>query len=125
MDLNKVLVNTITTPIPTSKDDYSLASTYMYSLVDLKENYQPYQNLEFRSKLLTPVLSMKKLIEAICDSKNNGGYEVILDPEFFSPDNKYYNDAWVTLPHMDKIESKNETKTISNNFIFVFYVLII
>lgn len=53
---------------------------------------------DLRWYLQRPVVSVKAIIDAICDPENNGGYEVELSQEFFSADNHLYRDGWVTLP---------------------------
>ena len=63
---------------------------------------------EFRSYLQRPVLNVKKAIEAICDSENNGGYSVELDSHFFNSDNPYWTDTWVTLPLLKSFEMADE-----------------
>lgn len=52
---------------------------------------------DLRWYLQRPVVSVKAFIAAVCDPRNNGGYEVTLDPTFFNAANPYYADAWWTL----------------------------
>lgn len=53
---------------------------------------------DLRSYLQRPGLSIKGLFNAICNPINNGGYNVVLDSDFFSSGNPYYEKSWVTLP---------------------------
>lgn len=64
---------------------------------------------DLRWYLQRPVISMRAIIEAICYSENNGGYDVDLDLSFFNSDNAAYYDAWLTLPMILKDDrSSNE-----------------
>ena len=56
---------------------------------------------DLRSYLQRPALSIKGLFTAVCDPQNNGGYNVVLDPDFFNQDNPYYWNAWITLPMLN------------------------
>ncbi len=57
---------------------------------------------DLRWYLQRPVISIRSIIEAICYSGNNGGYEVELDQSFFNDDNVAYSAAWLTLPMIPK-----------------------
>ena len=75
-----------------------------YAVASLSREYTDAEMREFRSYLMRPVISAKKVIEAICRPENNGGWEVELDPEFFYYDNCYYQDMWVTLPMLSSLD---------------------
>ena len=66
---------------------------------------------DLRWYLQRPVVNIKAIMEAICDSYNNGGYEVELSPFFFNEDNGLYIDGWVTLP-MIPVEDRKEGEAI-------------
>ena len=67
---------------------------------------------DLRSYLQRPCLSVKGLFNAICDPQNNGGYNVVLDSDFFSQDNPYYSRAWITLPMLaPETDAVDEYKT--------------
>lgn len=68
---------------------------------------------DLRWYLQRPVLSVKAFIDAICDTRNNGGYTVTLDPAFFRADNPHYADAWWTLP-MIATEDRDTSSGIAN-----------
>lgn len=68
---------------------------------------------DLRWYLQRPVLSVKAFIDAICDTRNNGGYTVTLDPAFFRADNPHYADAWWTLP-MIATEDRDTSAGIAN-----------
>jgi len=84
-----------------------------YALAELSREYTGAEMREFRSYLMRPVLNVRRVIEAICDSRNNGGYEVELDSGWFSEQNCYYNDLWVTLPMLSTMDYN--TKEVSSS----------
>lgn len=61
---------------------------------------------DLRSYLQRPVVSMRAIIDACCDSANNGGYTVTLKGDFFKKDpqgehdNRLYWSSWITLPQL-------------------------
>lgn len=75
-----------------------------WSLVELSKEYTEWETKDLRSYLQRPVVSMRAIIEACCKPENNGGYEVELDPDFFSGWNPYYAQAWITLPLLNTYE---------------------
>ena len=82
-------------------------------LVDLVNNVDEWAANDLRSYQQRPVVSMKAVIDAICDAANNGGYTVNLDADFFKVANPYYSKLWLTLPKMDSkslpVESESGT----------------
>ena len=74
------------------------STTDGYVLATLPMEYTEWETKDLRSYLQRPVIKMSKVIEAICQSYNNGGYEVELDDAFFSASNPYFNDTYLTLP---------------------------
>ena len=105
-DANKILVNksgyiaevrvtdgtTITTQngFPETIGSYSTVNGY--GLAETPQPMTEWDIRDLRSYLQRPCLRIKKLIEAICNPKNNGGYTVNLDKAFFDG-NPYFNDA--------------------------------
>ena len=73
-------------------------------LASLPKQYTEWETKDLRSYLQRPVIKMSKIIEAICQDYNNGGYEVELDPDFFNADNPYYADTWLTLPIINTLD---------------------
>lgn len=80
-------------------------------LVDLVNNVDEWAANDLRSYQQRPVVSMKAVIDAICDAANNGGYTVNLDADFFKVANPYYSKLWLTLPKLDGVSIPIETKT--------------
>lgn len=87
-----------------SGDTYTLNNGY--ALVELPKPMSEWQTRDLRSYMQRPVVNMKKIIDACCDQKNNGGYEVILDTDFFNSKNPYYQNAWITLPLLNDLKNK-------------------
>lgn len=85
-----------------SKEGYGLIDGWLIG--ELKKEYDEWQMKDMRSYLQRPVIRFKDIIDACCNPINNGGYEVELDEEFFSADNPYYDNAWMTLPLLSEME---------------------
>lgn len=86
----------------TSKEGYSTVNGWI--LGDLPKEYDEWQMKDLRSYLQRPVVRFKKIIDACCDPENNGGYTVDLDSEFFSSENPYWENAWLTLPFVNELK---------------------
>lgn len=71
------------------------------ALVTLAKEYTEWQVKDLRSYLQRPVVRLRSVIEAACASRNNGGWTVTLDPEFFADANPYWQKTWLTLPIID------------------------
>lgn len=80
---------------------------------ELAKEYDEWKTKDLRSYLQRPVIRFKEIINACCNPKNNGGYEVDLDDEFFSETNPYYDNAWMTLPLVREIEVNTIDEEIS------------
>lgn len=87
----------------TSKDGYTTVDGWLIG--ELEKEYDEWQMKDLRSYLQRPVIRFKKIIEACCNPKNNGGYYVDLDEDFFSSGNEYYENAWMTLPLVSELET--------------------
>lgn len=117
-DSDKVLINTE----GNSKIKQSYVSggtrytTYEnYVLADINNNYTEWQMRDLRSYLQRPVIRVKDIIGAICKPENNGGYEVELDPEFFSSGNPYYWKSWMTLPMLSNLDYDSTKESASGS----------
>ena len=117
-DSDKVLINTV----GNSKIKQSYVSggtTYTpyenYVLADINNNYTEWQMRDLRSYLQRPVIRVKDIIGAICKPENNGGYEVELDPEFFSSGNPYYWKSWMTLPMLSNLDYDSTKESASGS----------
>ena len=74
------------------------STQYGFATVKLKKGYTDLEAHDLRSYLQRPVIKFSKIIDAICQDYNNGGYEVELDADFFNSGNPYYKDVYMTLP---------------------------
>ena len=90
----------------TEKDGYKTIDGWV--LGELKKEYDENQMLDYRSYLQRPVIKFKEIISACSNPKNNGGYTVNLDSEFFNENNPYYENAWMTLPLLSEVEVEGE-----------------
>lgn len=100
----------------TNTDEYKAAVNNGYGLVndkwclgELKKEYDEWQMKDLRSYLQRPVIRFKDVITACCNPDNNGGYSVVLDPDFFNVENPYYENAWMTLPLLSEMEGVEKT----------------
>lgn len=78
---------------------------------------------DYRSYLMTPVISAKSIIKAVCDKDNNAGeydngYDVELDNEFFNWHNPYYENCWMTLPQITSLKRSNTSNDTSETTIY-------
>lgn len=69
-----------------------------YGLAELQQPLTEWEVQDLRSYRQRPALSVRMLMQAMANPANNGGYEVVLDSDFFNEDNSLYHDAYITLP---------------------------
>lgn len=77
--------------------EYTYKAGLNCALVSFTNPHTEWELADLRWYLQRPVISVKAFIAACCDSRNNGGYTVTLDPSFFRADNPAYADAWWTM----------------------------
>lgn len=85
-----------------------------YVLTTFTNDHTEWEVRDLRWYLQRPVISIKKIIEAICLPENNGGYSVELDETFFKDENAYYGRLWMTLPMIAKEDRINASPFIPN-----------
>lgn len=73
-----------------------------------------YDTFDLRSYLMRPVVKMKRVIDAVCNPLNNGGYEIVLDSSFFNTDNPYYSSSYMTLPMLRETVEGGETYDVTS-----------
>ena len=93
-DANKALMNVVTTGI----DSQGTGTIDGLALVTLAKYYTEWETKDLRSYLQRPVVRLRSIIEAACAARNNGGWDVTLDPAFFNDNNPYWDKTWLTLP---------------------------
>ena len=99
-DADKALVNVANAGIPVP-DGHTASSGWV--LASLPKKYTEWETKDLRSYLQRGVIKMSAIIQAICQSYNNGGYTVNLDSDFFEPSNPYYSKTWLTLPTINTL----------------------
>lgn len=103
---------------PVQFEDNTYTTKNGYGLVELPKPMNEWQMRDLRSYMQRPVISFKKIIDAIKNPENNGGYNVVLDTDFFNSKNPYYENAWLTLPLLNDLKNKeNQTEIIIPNTI--------
>lgn len=100
---NKAFISTECAGVQSS-DAAGASARRGHVLANLSQNYDEWQTKDLRSYLQRPVIKIGAVIDAICDTLNNGGYNVTLDPIFFSADNPYYSQTWLTLPTLSDLQ---------------------
>ena len=117
-DSDKMIIDVTKTNLPQSKTEdgktYN-AKDNKWVLAELPEEMTEWETRDLRSYLQRPVIRMKEIITACCNPINNGGYNVNLDTDFFNKDNPYYEDAWITLPMLNKLEYNNSTQILQDS----------
>lgn len=82
-----------------------------YALATLPGKLTEWETADLRSWAQRPVVRVKTVLDAICRKENNkgrydDGYDVVLDGDFFTSTNPYYEDAWMTLPLINNLNIK-------------------
>lgn len=105
-DSNKAITSNMyaNVPVRISEDgvSYGWRTGAMGNLLTFTNKHTEWEMGDLRSYLQRPVVSMRALIGACCNSQNNGGYIVTLKGDFFHTDraNKIWWYSWVTLPQI-------------------------
>ena len=108
----KVLINTKdNTFFQTDVNGYKPVNGFL--LGEASEDLTMNQTRDLRSYLQRPVIRMKSIIDACCDPVNNGGWELKLDERFFSYNNPYYTDTWLTLGTIRENLEGGEKETLT------------
>ena len=105
---DKFLISKGVYPFPNSASGYCLGTS--------EHEHTEWETFDLRSYLQRPVLRVREVLKACADPRNNGGYTVNLDSDFFNTNNPYYQDSWVTLPmlpDLDVPETVSSALTIS------------
>ena len=97
-------------------DQYSYKNGASSGLVLFTNPHSEWEMKDLRWYLQRPIISMKAILNAICDERNNGGYDVTLSPAFFD-DNPFYENAWITMPMIyaeDRYSNEAITKLLKS-----------
>lgn len=83
-----------------------------YVLAKLPRKYTEWEIKDLRSYLQRPAIRLRSVINACANPVNNGGYQLVLDEDFFNDENPYYNDTYIALPLLSNRE-KEENSSVS------------
>lgn len=115
-DSGKIILNTSGTTIQygakNADDDKWYYTKNRWTVATLPEEMTEWDVRDLRSYLQRPCIKMSSIIEACCDPDNNGGYEVDLDPDFFTQDNDYWSKTWLTLPMIQNLEYSTDEQIL-------------
>lgn len=105
-DSDKIIINTKGTNLTKTKaeDGKNYKTKNDYVLGTLPDEMTEWETRDLRSYLQRPCIRMKEVVKACCDPVNNGGYEVVLDSDFFNENNPYWEKTWMTLPMIQALE---------------------
>lgn len=118
-DSDKFLINakdisSLTTATTVTIDDEEYTDYNGYLLGVIENKHDEWVMRDLRSYAQRPVLKFSKFISAICNPKNNGGYKVVLDEDFFNAGNPYYNKAYITLPLLSTLYQNSDDDELYN-----------
>lgn len=113
-DSNKIIINTKGTNLTKTKaeDGKNYKTKNDYVLGTLPDEMTEWETRDLRSYLQRPCIRMKEVVKACCDPVNNGGYEVVLDSDFFNENNPYWEKTWMTLPMIQALEYDSGEQTL-------------
>ena len=113
-DSNKIIINTKGTNLTKTKaeDGKNYKTKNDYVLGTLPDEMTEWETRDLRSYLQRPCIRMKEVVKACCDPVNNGGYEVVLDSDFFNENNPYWEKTWLTLPMIQALEYDSGEQTL-------------
>ena len=123
---NTYLVNTYANQLflnnSVTVDDVRYTSYEGYLLAKTEKEFTEWEVRDLRSYMQRPVIKVSKLIDAIFDKDNNGGYTVKLDNVFMNKSNPYYNNAYMALPLLrtitEGISNQERTSKLSVDYNF-------
>lgn len=114
-DNQSVLINTngdSIFPKEFQQDGKTYTSQNGFLLGKLNQDYTEWETRDLRSYKQRPAIKLNKLINTII-RKENSGYDVELDPEFFNNSNPYWTDTFVLLPLLGTNNQSNDENKVS------------
>ena len=118
---DKAVVRPVDVGLPVNSEDGRYTTDDGWSLVQLAEKVTGNEAKDFRTYLQKPVVRLQAVINAICNSANNGGWTMNLDSAITSasgPMADYWEKAWITLPMLNKLNidfsGSSGTATVSD-----------
>lgn len=116
---DKAVVRPADVGLPETDESGRYTTTDGWALCQLAEKVTGNEAKDFRSYLQKPVLRLQAVINAICNSANNGGWTVNLDSDITTGVMAtYWQKAWLTLPMLNKLNidfsGSSGTATVSD-----------
>lgn len=90
------------------------------ALAELPKEYTEWEMRDLRAYKQRPAVRVRRIIEAITNPINNGGYNVRLDESFFNDNNPYWNDTYMSLPLLDELFSDKVEETQKGNHLILY-----
>lgn len=90
--------------------EYSTQDGYL--LGKLNKEYTEWETRDLRSYKQRPAIKLNKLINTII-RKENSGYDVELDSEFFNSSNPYWTDSFVAFPLLGSNNQSNDENRVT------------
>lgn len=78
-----------------------------YTLVECPRELSEFEVRDLRSMYQRRAIRNKLIIDAICNPENNGGYNVVIDPEILN--SRYYKNTYLLLDKFDTSKIINST----------------
>ena len=117
-DNDKVLIQTYNSNVfkqnLINKDGVNYTTYRGYAMGEMNKELTEWEMRSLMSFKQRPALKFSKFMESCCNPKNNGGYTVELDSEFFNNRNPYYDKTYIALPLLSETV-KREGDSISDN----------
>lgn len=115
-DSDKMIIDITETNLTKTKveDGKTYNTRNGFVLAELPEKMTEWETRDIRSYLQRPCIRMKEIINACCNPDVNGGYEVELDEDFFTENNQYWENTWLSLPNIQSLEYDNGEQTIES-----------
>lgn len=113
-DNSSILVNTFMSKVfgdgkSSSQDGVNYLTYNGYRMARTDRDWTEWECRDLRSYMQRVCLKFSKVLDAICDEYNNGGYRVNLDSTFFNDNNPFYSRAFMALPLLPTLSGGEET----------------
>lgn len=112
-DSKKFILNKNGLNVNIWSDNEGYSSVNGYIMGESNEELTCNETCDYRSYLQRPIIKLSEVIKACQNPINNGGWELILDEEFFNDRNPYWTDTWLTLPMLRDCVNGGGTTIIS------------
>lgn len=115
-DADKVIINSSGTTLQygakNADDDQWYYMKNRWTIGTLPQEMTEWEVRDLRSYLQRPCIKMSSIVSACCNPDCNGGYNVVLDEDFFNDENPYWTKTWLSLPMVQNLEYSNEEQIL-------------